>query len=249
MLQHDVGRVVGADFGEELRRAAAGRNQFDQRRLVAHADAADPFHHGRRAAFGQRVFDRAMDLAASLGDAARAEPDADFAHVAAEDDRPRRAVRPRRSFCCCRKSSSTSPTIVGREPAVGDAVDLHDRGQRAAAEAGHLLDREQPVGVGVVAVGDLQPPLEGVLDQLGALHVAGRAVADVDDVSADRAMAELGVEGRHAHDRRRRDVGQLADPLDRLARHVAIVRLNRLEDRDHGIAAAAEPLDALDRRR
>ena len=105
--------------------------------------------------------------------------------------------------------------------------------------------REQPVGVGVVAVGDLQPPLEGVLDRLRAFHVAGRAVADVDDVAADGPMAELGVERRDAHDRRRRDVGQLADPLDRLAGHVAIVRLDRLEDRDHGIAAAAEPRDGL----
>ena len=93
--------------------------------------------------------------------------------------------------------------------------------------------------------GDLQPPLESVLDQFGPFHVTGRAVADVNDVPADRAMAELAVERRHAHDRRRRDLRQLADALDRLARHVAIVRLNRLQDRNHGILAAAEPLDAL----
>ena len=67
----------------------------------------------------------------------------------------------------------------------------------------------------------------------------------LDDVPPDRAVAELGVERRHAGDRRRRDLGQLADPLDRLARQVAVVRLDRLEDRDHGIAAAAEPLDGL----
>ncbi len=132
-----------------------------------------------------------------------------------------------------------------RQPPIGDAVDLHHRGQRATAQAGHLFDREEPFGVGVVAGGDFQPPLEGVLDQLRAFHVTGRAVANVDDVAADRAMPELGVERRHAHNRRRRDVGQLADPLDRLARHVAIVRLDRLEDRNHDLAAAAEPLDGL----
>ena len=92
---------------------------------------------------------------------------------------------------------------------------------------------------------DFQPPFEGVLDQLGPFHVAGRAVADVNDVLPDGAMAELVVEGRNAHDRRRRDVGQPADALDRLARHVAVVRLDRLEDRNHGILAAAEPGDAL----
>ncbi len=86
----------------------------------------------------------------------------------------------------------------GREPSVGDAVDLHDRGQRAAAEARDFLDREQPVGIGVVAAGDFQPAFEGVLDQLGPFHVAGGAVADVNDVLPDRTMAELVVERRNA---------------------------------------------------
>ena len=95
--------------------------------------------------------------------------------------------------------------------AVGDAVDLHDRGQRAAAEAGDLLDGEQPLGVGVLALRELQVPAEGLLDQLGPFDVAGRAVADVDDVPADRPVAELVVEGGNAGDRGRRDLRQLAD--------------------------------------
>ena len=70
VFQDDVGRFVRADFREQPRRTAARRDQFHQRRLVAHADAANPLHHGRRTAFGQCVLNRTMNLAASLGNAA-----------------------------------------------------------------------------------------------------------------------------------------------------------------------------------
>ena len=70
-------------------------------------------------------------------------------------------------------------------------------------------------------------------------------MADVNDVAADGPVAELRVERRYAHNRRGRDLRQLAHALDRLAGHVAIMRLDRLKDRDHGIAAAAEPRDGL----
>ena len=53
LREHDRPGVFGLHAGEELRRPAAGRNEFHQRRLVAHAHAADLFHHGRRAAGGQ----------------------------------------------------------------------------------------------------------------------------------------------------------------------------------------------------
>ena len=42
---------------------------------------------------GQRVLDRPMDLAAALGDAAGAQPDADLAHFAAGGNRSRRPLR------------------------------------------------------------------------------------------------------------------------------------------------------------
>ena len=102
-----------------------------------------------------------------------------------------------------------------------------------------------PLGVGVLAVGELQLPARARRGSARALDVAGRAVADVDDVPADRAVAELRVERRDAGDRRGRDVGQLADALERLARQVAVVRLDRLQDRDDRLGPRPELLDRL----
>ena len=96
--------------------AADGVDDFDQRRLMAHADAADPFHHGRRAAFGQRVLDRPIDAAASLGDAARAEPDANLAHVLAENDRRGGPLAP------CRSSVAAGNPRSRRRPSPGRAA-------------------------------------------------------------------------------------------------------------------------------
>ena len=97
-----------------------------------------------------------------------------------------------------------------RDVSVGDAVDLDHRGQRAAAQAGDLFDRKQPPGVGIFAADDPQLPLQGVLDRAGPFHVAGRAMADADDVASDWAVAKLRVEGRHAGDHRRGDLGRFA---------------------------------------
>ena len=52
--------------------------------------------------------------------------------------------------------------------------------------------------------GRFQMPLQGVLHQLEPLDVAGRAVANADDVLAGRLVAELRVERGHAGDRGRR---------------------------------------------
>ena len=239
-LREDDGPgVVGLDLGEQLRRPAAGGHQFDQRRLMAHAHAADPLDH-RRAALRPACGGSFVDLSASQGHAARAHADADLGHRAVGRPPPS-AGRP---WGPAQKIVDHLGDAVRGETAVGDAVDLDHRGQRAAAEAGHLLDREQPFG-SVSPPGDPEVPLQGVLDQLGALHVAGRAVADADDVLADRLVAELRVEGGHALDRRRRDLGQPAHPLQGLAGQIAIVRLDRLEDRDHRLGATSQPLDGL----
>ena len=81
MFQHDVRGIFGGDTGKEFC-ASARRDKFDQRRLMAHAHAADAFHHGGRAAFGQHLLDGLMHFAAALGHAARAESDANFAAFA-----------------------------------------------------------------------------------------------------------------------------------------------------------------------
>ena len=108
-----------------------------------------------------------------------------------------------------RKSSSTSRTCRGREPAVGHAVDLHHRRQRAAAQAGDLLDGEQAVGVGVLAVGDVRAAAASA-SWTSPAPLTWQAVPwqTLDDVLADRAVAELRVEGRDAGDGGRRDLGQ-----------------------------------------
>ena len=53
---------------------------------------------------------------------------------------------------------------------------------------------------------------QGVANQVGPLHMTGRAGADMDHMLSDRPMAEVGVEGRHAGDRSRRNLGQLRKP-------------------------------------
>ena len=96
---------------------------------------------------------------------------------------------------------------IGCEMAVGDIADLHGRGQRAAAETGDFFDGEEPLGVGVVAFGDVQVTPEGVHDVGRALDMAGGADADADDVLAGRAVAELVVERADALDIGRTDCG------------------------------------------
>ena len=66
--EYDVRGIVGIDPGKEFC-ASARRHKFDQRRLMAHAHAADAFDGRRRARFDQRGLDGAMDVAASLSDA------------------------------------------------------------------------------------------------------------------------------------------------------------------------------------
>ncbi len=91
--------------------------------------------------------------------------------------------------------------------AVGDAVYLHHRGEGAAAEARDLLHGEVAIGVGVVIGGDAQVPADRVVHPVGALDVAGRPVTDADEVLAHGVVAELCVEGRHALELRRGDLG------------------------------------------
>ena len=192
---------------------------------------------------GQGPADGLVDLPAAQGHAARPQADADLAH---------------RAVVCCRRQIGGPAFAVLREKgldhlagavrvevAVGHIVDLDHRGQRAAAQAGDLLDREQPLGIGIVAAADAQVAFQGVLHQFRALHVAGRAVADADDVLADRPVAELCVKCGNARDRRRRDLGQPADSLHGLAGQVAKMRLDGLQNGDHGLGAPSQTFDGF----
>ena len=70
-------------------------------------------------------------------------------------------------------------------------------------------------------------------------------MADADDVAADRAVAKLGVERGHAGDARRGDRGLLADPLQGLLGQIAVVPLDGLQDGNHHLRTAAEPVERL----
>ena len=71
---------------------------------------------------------------------------------------------------------------LARQMAVGHVVDLHGRGQRATAQARDPLDREQLLGVGVLALRDSEMAAERLVDRFGPFDVAGGPHADVDDV-------------------------------------------------------------------
>ncbi len=135
--------------------------------------------------------------------------------------------------------------LLGRRVADRLLLDPHHRGERAAAEAGDALDGEAPLGIGVRAFGNAQVAAQGVLDPFGAAHVAGRAVAHMDDVLAARLMPEHVVEGRDPANRRRRDLRGRADAPQRLLRQVAVMVLQGLKDRDDGVGRAPDALHGL----
>ena len=204
MFQDDRGGVLGRDLGEEFR-GPLFRDDLDQGRLMAHAHASDPFYRSGSPGRVERLGHGLMDLAATLGNAAGAEPDANFA------DRIGRLGG--LGFSRGRAVGRLFQEIVqhaadhrGSQPAVGHLVDLNDRRQGAASQAGDFFDGKQPLGVGVAAVADSQLPLQRILDQSGPLHMAGRSVTDANDMAPDRLMAKLGVEGRDAADLGRANV-------------------------------------------
>ena len=241
MLQDDGPGVLRVHLGEQVRRPLA-RHDLHERRLMAHAHAAHPLHHGRRAGLGQHGPDRLVHLAAALRDATGAQADADLAHLAGRWRRPGWAFR-WAVLGLVEEIGEHLGDLGGREPAVGHLVDLDHRRQGAAAQARDLLDGEQAVAVRVFSIGETQVSLQRVLDQAGPLHVARRPVAHADHVLSHGPVPELRVERRYPGDVRRRDLGQLANPLERLLGQVAVVRLDRLEDGDHGLAPAAPILD------
>ena len=225
VLEQDGLGVFGLHAGVEVR-AAAGHDDFQQRRLVAHADAADMLDGDGDASFVERGLEGVVELAAAAGDAAGTQADTDL--------RLRRGgggvvlvvgVLGVAGLFASEEILKHGGDGVGGEVAVGDLADLDGRGQRATAEARDFFDGEEPLRVGVVAGGDVQVPQEAVHDGRRALDMAGRADADADDVLAGGAMAELVVERADTLDVGRADRRQLADPLQRLAREVAVVTL------------------------
>ena len=111
---------------------------------------------------------------------------------------------------------------------VGVVVDHDDRGQATAANARDRLQREQSVSRGP-SIGNLQGLLDGLTDVLGAGHVAGRAVADPDQVLAHRGHAELGIEGGDPVDVGQGNPGLAVNFQDAVAGEVALAFLCLLQ--------------------
>src|SRR5204863_4752349 len=121
---------------------------------------------------------------------------------------------------------------AGREIAVDRVVDLDHGRQRAAPEAGDLVDGDLALGVGILVVRDAAVQADAVNDEIRALHVARGADADIDRMAARGLVAKLRIERRDAGDARRRDLRRFADATKRRLRQPAVALLDLAEDRD-----------------
>lgn len=112
-------------------------------------------------------------------------------------------------------------------------------------QAGHLFDGELSIEIRICARGNFQMPPQRVLDPLGARHVTRRAATDANDVLAGRLHAEHVVERSDAGDGGGRDIALVANMAQRLLRQIAVVLLQRLQNRDHRIRVAPDACHGL----
>ena len=136
------------------------------------------------------------------------------------------------------KDTSTRPivAIVG-----ATASGKNQAAQAAAAETGDLLAGELIVGTGVLALRNVEMAPKGLVEDRGAVHVAGRPDTGLDDVFPDRVMAKLRVKGRNARDRIGRDFRDLGQPFQGRCRQPVPLLLNCLEQRDQILGALPDP--------
>ena len=121
--------------------------------------------------------------------------------------------------------------LGGRDPVAVAVVDLQARRLGARGLALGVLERDQPVG-GRAAGLDAEAVL-GVVHQLvGAQQHARHRPADVDEVLADRLELEHLVERRRAEHLGRRVPDQLGDVRHGVVRHVAVLLLGEVQQRD-----------------
>ena len=204
--QHDRLDVLRLNAGVQVGRSLQGHD-LDQRRLVAHADAAHAFGAGRRPAVSQDAIQSIAHLAAALGDAAGAESDADFALEVSRHP-PGAGRFGRRAVLVVQEVPDHIMDHAGRQSAIRQIVDLNHRGQRTAAQARNGLQGEHAPRIRILAVGQVQFLGDGVPHEFRAFDVASGADADLDQVAADGPVAKLRVETGHARDGRRGDFGQ-----------------------------------------
>src|SRR5688572_9768786 len=118
-----------------------------------------------------------------------------------------------------------------RNPGVIAVVDLHDWSSIAGPQALHLLKREKPVGSVVLSSVSQEPAC--LLVQLAASEEgAGDVRTHRDKPLSRRRLLEHRVEGGHGFDFGRRQPQDLGDLPHPLAGHVALLRLDQVEERE-----------------
>src|SRR5512143_3263836 len=122
--------------------------------------------------------------------------------------------------------------LVRRHLAVHRLVHYDDRCDATGADAIHFLHGEPEVFGSLLARGDGQLLGQAVDEPLGALDVARGAPAGGNDVLPPGLQVELGVEGGHPVEPRRRDIEPLREPGYRVLPQVPELALDILKDRD-----------------
>jgi hypothetical protein len=169
---------------------------FDERRVVRTAGAADFPHDDGKLPRPNHAADLAQDVPGAGGGAARTGAEthegAVFPLVRRRSPVVVRVARPH--------VAQHGADARGCDVRIDGLVDLNRDRQHAAAQTGHLLDGELAARIGVFAGGDVQFAQEGLIGAFGAFHMAGGAHAHFDAVTARGPQAELSVEGCDAGD-------------------------------------------------
>jgi len=238
---HDRSCILRLDPGVQKRRTLPG-DDLQQRGLVAHAHAPDPLDCDLRPGLGQGLVQGLPQPAAAPGHAAGPQAKPDLPSIAVSAGRPLSQCGPGRPgpFMPKEVVHHLGHGLSGHVP-IGDPIDLHGRGQRAAAQACDPLHGEEPLRVRVPPVRDLEVSPERIQHLLRPLDVAGRAHTHMDDMPAHWLMAEPIVKGRDTDDLGRRDVGPLADPLQGLLGQVSEPVLQGVQDLEDLVLTRARP--------
>ncbi len=250
-----------------VERLAVAGHDFDQRFAVAEPRAPDGLDPGAAANRVELIRDGVADGEGPARDAARTEADSNLdlpaggsrlsaviaggpARTATVSPGPVAASGTSRVGL---RSDEVIDQPGGRQraqAAVDVLIDRHDRREAAGPDARDAFDGELPVRIGVLAILQSKAPPQLVAHLDRARHVAGRALADADDVLARWSKAELPVERRDTRDLREGDLALLAHPPQGRIGQVPVAGLDGLQHRYH--RGRASPLgleDLFDRRK